>query len=143
MPDDKLAAIEAAIERHIEVDAPIVRHIDWGQVVANGGPPCFHVDEDGEFCLRAERWPGHDDPEHPYVSIRQLLTPILATLRALRADARRLDRLETLMREQRWIPRYSPCSVLPQGEYRFQAMPDGDPHDTLREAIDAMEGKDA
>jgi hypothetical protein len=31
---------------------------DWEQVRLNGGPPCFHI-EDGEFCFRAQRWPGH------------------------------------------------------------------------------------
>lgn len=31
---------------------------DWQQVVMNGGPPCFHL-EDNRFCLRAERWGGH------------------------------------------------------------------------------------
>ena len=48
--------------------------VDWGQVVANGGPPCFHV-ESGRFCLRAERWGGHNLPEakadigHNFVSL--------------------------------------------------------------------------
>src|SRR5690349_8357549 len=46
---------------------------DWGQVVANGGPPCFHI-EDGRFCLRAERWDGHRAIGfHSFVSLRQLL----------------------------------------------------------------------
>jgi hypothetical protein len=45
--------------------------IDWQQVVLNGGPPCFHV-EDGRFCLRAERWEGHD-LLHRFVSLRSLL----------------------------------------------------------------------
>lgn len=55
---------------------------DWGQVVANGGPPCFHV-EHGRFCFRALRWDGHDNfnpgPFHPFVSlfdfIRKLNAP--------------------------------------------------------------------
>lgn len=33
---------------------------DWQQVVQNGGPPCFHIEDDGRFCLRAQRWAGHD-----------------------------------------------------------------------------------
>lgn len=46
---------------------------DWGQVVANGGPPCFHL-ENGRFCLRAEPWPGHGEPGfHEFVSLRDLL----------------------------------------------------------------------
>jgi hypothetical protein len=57
------------------------KHTDWGQVVANGGPPCFHLDTGGKgrFCLRAERWAGHLDypneyPYHRFVSIEDLLT---------------------------------------------------------------------
>lgn len=44
---------------------------DWGQVVRNGGPPCFHI-EDGRFCLRAERWGGHGS-YHAFVSLAGLL----------------------------------------------------------------------
>jgi hypothetical protein len=33
---------------------------DWQQVVLNGGPPCFHIEDNGRFCLRAQRWDGHD-----------------------------------------------------------------------------------
>ncbi len=47
------------------------KDIDWGQVVANGGPPCFNV-ESGKFCLRAERWPGHG-VDHPYISLEHCL----------------------------------------------------------------------
>jgi len=38
---------------------------DWGQVVLNGGPPCFHLCEGGTFCLRAERWAGHEAGAYP------------------------------------------------------------------------------
>jgi len=51
-------------------------HADWGQVVANGGPPCFHICEDGLFCLRAKRWEGHKSTGylvHKFVSLAQLL----------------------------------------------------------------------
>ena len=41
--------------------------IDWGQVLRNGGPPCFHIDS-GRFCLRAKRWNGHD-VIHPYTTL--------------------------------------------------------------------------
>lgn len=50
-------------------------HMDWMQVVLNGGPPCFHI-EDGRFCGRAERWAGHDNDlhrDHPFVSLADLL----------------------------------------------------------------------
>jgi len=45
-------------------------NIDWGQVVCNGGPPCFFI-EDGRFCLRAERWHG-PGTDHPFVSLAAL-----------------------------------------------------------------------
>ena len=50
---------------------------DWMQVVLNQGPPCFHI-ESGRFCLRAERWEGHEpfgkhDAIHKYVSLEDLL----------------------------------------------------------------------
>jgi len=47
-------------------------NIDWGQVIANGGPPCFYI-EHGQFCLRAERWEGHGGVLHDYVSLADLL----------------------------------------------------------------------
>lgn len=62
----------------IELIVEAAKNIDWGQVVANGGPPCFHFEKDrGRFCLRAQRWDGHTDstewPEHPYVSLAGLI----------------------------------------------------------------------
>lgn len=53
------------------------KEADWVQVVYNGGPPCFHV-EDGRFCLRAERWDGHKPfgkhrAIHEFVSLESLL----------------------------------------------------------------------
>src|ERR687892_192785 len=51
---------------------------DWMQGVLNQGPPCFHVEERGNFCLRAARWDGHRDPVvgHRYVSLADLLTAL-------------------------------------------------------------------
>ncbi len=46
--------------------------MDWGQVVLNGGPPCFYLDTDGRFCGRAERWVGHWDL-HDFISLADLL----------------------------------------------------------------------
>jgi hypothetical protein len=59
--------------------------MDWMQVVLNGGPPCFHL-ENGRFCGRAERWFGHDNPamDHEYVSLAALLND----LAGVRKDAR-------------------------------------------------------
>lgn len=54
------------------------KQADWMQVVLNQGPPCFHLQSDGRFCLRAQRWVGHnlpDDewPSHTFVSLESLL----------------------------------------------------------------------
>ncbi len=50
---------------------------DWEQVIGNGGPPCFHL-ENGRFCLRAGRWDGHKQFKqfkgiHKYISLEDLL----------------------------------------------------------------------
>lgn len=56
-------------------------NMDWQQVVLNGGPPCFHLEERyGMFCGRAERWCGHHmdgnghKALHEFVSLKQLLS---------------------------------------------------------------------
>jgi predicted RNase H-like nuclease (RuvC/YqgF family) len=59
---------------------------DWEQVASNGGPSCFHL-EDGKFCLRAERWAGHEH-FHKHVPLEQLLVNASASLQA------RVDQLE-------------------------------------------------
>lgn len=54
---------------------------DWQQVVLNGGPPCFHMEEHGRFCLRAHKWDGHKTnpfPFHEFVSFSTLLSALLA-----------------------------------------------------------------
>ena len=45
-----------------------IQNPDWQQVVLNGGPPCFHIEDDGKLCFRAERWEGHGEI-HKYVSL--------------------------------------------------------------------------
>lgn len=51
------------------------KEMDWQQVVLNGGPPCFHLCDDGRFCGRAERWDGHKDEDpHKFVPIHEMLT---------------------------------------------------------------------
>jgi hypothetical protein len=59
------------------------RFADWDQVVANGGPPCFHLQENGRFCLRTPSWQGHGIPVfhdesvyHAYVSLIDLLRKV-------------------------------------------------------------------
>lgn len=58
MPSDPLDAVRALIEA--------LDKADWQQVAFNGGPPCFHIKDDGAFCLCAKRWAGHDH-YHPFV----------------------------------------------------------------------------
>ena len=55
----------------------------WGQVVCNGGPPCFAVMKDGRFCGRAERWFGHDIKEcpkagHSFISLAEIMSAAFA-----------------------------------------------------------------
>lgn len=50
--------------------------MDWQQVVLNGGPPCFHLCDDGYFCERAARWEGHVSKKndiHKFKSLADLL----------------------------------------------------------------------
>lgn len=54
---------------------------DWQQVVGNGGPPCFHLKDDGRYCLRAQRWAGHD-LDHDFAPLHALLTLVFASGRA-------------------------------------------------------------
>lgn len=48
------------------------KNADWGQVICNGGPPCFHLDG-SRFCLRAQRWEGHGSADHPYTPMDQMM----------------------------------------------------------------------
>lgn len=63
---------------------------DWGQVVCNGGPPCFHLDGN-RFCLRAERWTGHGTSDHPFVSLAELLRHFMEDRDAERTRGRMLS----------------------------------------------------
>ena len=42
--------------------------IDYTQAQLNGGSYCFHIEE-GKYCGRGARWPGHDHPRefHAFV----------------------------------------------------------------------------
>jgi len=66
-------------------------NMDWQQVVGNGGPPCFRLCEDGNFCGRAQRWDGHrrgDSPNHEFLSLADLLR---ANLPAEQGEGREVD----------------------------------------------------
>jgi len=51
---------------------------DWEQVLLNGGPPCFHMEEDGRFCFRAMRWAGHPADDE-FISLSRMLQEFSAT----------------------------------------------------------------
>lgn len=60
--------------------AMAAKKADWMQIIFNGGPPCFHL-EDSRFCFRAERWDGHkaiagSEAVHEFVSLEALLRTI-------------------------------------------------------------------
>lgn len=59
------------------------RNMDWGQVAGHGGPPCFHLEDDGRFCGRAERWEGHRldmcAELHRFVPLEELLRLVCMT----------------------------------------------------------------
>ncbi len=77
-PSGGLADLATQIESLLKA----AKNADWVQVVGNGGPPCFHLEND-RFCLRAERWGGHLDTgcsiksTHDFVSLESLLKKIL------------------------------------------------------------------
>ncbi len=57
------------------------KNMDWRQVIGNGCPPCFHLEADGRFCGRAERWDGHKPfkkglPIHNFISLADLLNDL-------------------------------------------------------------------
>jgi broad specificity phosphatase PhoE len=85
----------------------IAERADWQQVVHNGGPPCFHLGSE-RFCLRAERWAGHEPDAgphgHPFASFADFLADVvdtaareaLAELRGILARGRPADNLSYL-----------------------------------------------
>lgn len=72
--------------------AEAAKQMDWQQVVLNGGPPCFHVCEDGRFCGRAKRWDGHEDL-HKFVSLSDMIAAAILADREER-DKRVIEVLE-------------------------------------------------
>lgn len=68
-------SVEDIKKRILKDTSPIVEaaeKMDWGQVVANGGPPCFHLYEYGLFCGRTPEWLGHPK-NHEFVSLADLI----------------------------------------------------------------------
>jgi hypothetical protein len=54
----------------------------WKQITRDGSPPCFHVEEDGDFCLRTPDWYGHQDGSgrHPFIQLEDLLKEMVSLL---------------------------------------------------------------
>lgn len=66
---------------NIERTITAAEEMDWMQVVLNQGPPCFHLEESGRFCGRAERWDGHrpwqrHKPIHKFVGLADLVRQV-------------------------------------------------------------------
>lgn len=71
----EVVALRAALEQERETSAKLLaaaETADWEQVRLNGGPPCFHIEEDGWFCFRAKRWAGHPT-HHKFVTLHAAL----------------------------------------------------------------------
>lgn len=92
-------------ERSGNINTGAAKHADWTQVVLNGGPPCFFLEKSLRFCLRAERWAGHTQkqewPEHPFVSLADLLTSALAESEATVARVERICEMNGKMYRDR------------------------------------------
>jgi hypothetical protein len=62
-------------ERELVLLLTAAQLADWNQVVLTGGPPCFFFESDrNRFCLRAQRWRGHEvGGDHLHTSLAELL----------------------------------------------------------------------
>lgn len=65
------------MKRRLVVLSEAAIQMDWQPTMLYGGPPCFHLCDDGRFCGRHERWLGHAD-DHGYVSLAALLRKIIS-----------------------------------------------------------------
>lgn len=96
------------------------KRMDWQQVILNGGPPCFHIDDDGRFCARALRWAGHQ--EH---GTGHLFEPLyVAVTQLVKAQARELERMRGALDDARMELQ---CCV-----YTFRSMAGSGPAHTER-----------
>jgi hypothetical protein len=68
-------ALEGKPVNHHDDKLLAARHMDWQQVIMNGGPPCFAIMDDGHFCGRAKHWPGHN-VIHTFVSLEDLVSDL-------------------------------------------------------------------
>lgn len=76
----ELAKVNCSVEKgycaNKELYLQAAANMYWPQVVLNGGPPCFHLEDGKRFCGRAERWAGHDSV-HKFMSLADLLKGIV------------------------------------------------------------------
>lgn len=75
-PEPPAAPAESAPLTHAAQLIEAAKRIDWVQIGLNGDG-CFHL-EDGRFCLRGHRWPGHGgrNPVHLYEPLYVAMTRI-------------------------------------------------------------------
>jgi len=78
-----IAAPEHSIDPPAAITPKQMPAMNWEQVRLNGGPPCFHIEDNVRFCGRAERWDGHKLPKefHAFVSLAVWHTASLAKAR--------------------------------------------------------------
>lgn len=95
-------------------------NIDWQQHLMNAGG-CFHVEDDGRLCGRADRWSGHGEPDFHmfvplYVAATKLakgnaLPRLIAALEEARAERDKANGLVKRMEhDNRVIARELDCS---------------------------------
>lgn len=128
-------------------DATDENRLDWLCKLATNTEAQLEAERELKELARS-RW---QEAQNRLASIERSLISItgieqssddnLAQLEAERAnhpDARRLDRLEALMRGGRWFPQYISTSIYPYCDYAFFAEPNGLSYASLRAAIDAL-----
>ena len=93
------------------IDQGALQNIDWVQVVLNGGPPCFHLEEDGRFCLRAEKWSGHHVHHvHKFVSLAAYAAECVRVERERIIEALNAAKLRCSRCKERVRPEYGHCT---------------------------------
>lgn len=67
---------------HLDDVRQAAKLANWEQVAQNGGPPCFYLEGDDYFCLRAERWAGHGvSGFHSYLSFDKFIELVIQRAR--------------------------------------------------------------
>lgn len=100
------------------------KRADWQQVVLNGGPPCFHLEAYGTFCLRAERW--HNEDTHEFRPLHRLLAELQTPTPApgQRGEEMKSKGVDLIAAERRPVagaPAYSTATERRQEEFLRRA----------------------